>query len=240
MLVLFVFSATIADNFVFNKISSCDLAELWNSASRNLSLRDSILVIRSTSTWLGGKLFGKSKMKVQITIKLVIYFLMLRKLQPSNNKLITGLFKSTGFLPTWFAQPIITNPVVHVASVQLDSKLYPRYMPRMLNKDLTPFFQSFSRVSQNWASERKALLSGCFHVADTKFITPLLTSQLAFWALILRQGESRDCGLCEVCDVCISNIGAMLFEGKMVTWKIHLCKNKLIKWKEFDDSLDQI
>ena len=70
MLVLFVFSATITDNFVFNKISSCDLAELWNSASRNLSLRDSILVIRSTSTWLGGKLFGKSKMKVQITIKL--------------------------------------------------------------------------------------------------------------------------------------------------------------------------
>ena len=132
MLVLFVFSATITDNFVFNKISSCDLAELWNSASRNLSLRDSILVIRSTSTWLGGKLFGKSKMKVQITIKLAIYFLMLRKLQPSNNKLITGLFKSTGFLLTWFAQPVITNPVVHVARVQLldlDLKLYPSYMP---------------------------------------------------------------------------------------------------------------
>lgn len=147
MLVLFVFSATITDNFVFNKISSCDLAELWNSASRNLSLRDSILVIRSTSTWLGGKLFGKSKMKVQITIKLAIYFLMLRKLQPSNNKLITGLFKSTGFLLTWFAQPVITNPVVHVARVQLldlDLKLYPSYMPHILNKDLTPFLQSLS------------------------------------------------------------------------------------------------
>lgn len=169
MLVLFVFSATIADNFVFNKISSCDLAELWNSASRNLSLRDSILVIKSTSTWLGGKLFGKSKTKVKITIKLVIYFLMLRKLQPSNNKLITGLLKSTGFLLTWFAQPVINNPVV--ASIQLsdlDSKLYPSYMPRILNKDLTPFLQSFSRVSQNRASERKA---------HTKFITPLLTSQ---------------------------------------------------------------
>ena len=147
MLVLFVFSATITDNFVFNKISSCDLAELWNSASRNLSLRDSILVIRSTSTWLGGKLFGKSKMKVQITIKLAIYFLMLRKLQPSNNKLITGLFKSTGFLLTWFAQPVITNPVVHVASIQLldlDLTLYPSYMPHILNKDLTPFLQSLS------------------------------------------------------------------------------------------------
>ena len=147
MLVLFVFSATITDNFVFNKISSCDLAELWNSASRNLSLRDSILVIRSTSTWLGGKLFGKSKMKVQITIKLAIYFLMLRKLQPSNNKLITGLFKSTGFLLTWFAQPVITNPVVHVASIQLldlELKLYPSYMPHILNKDLTPFLHSLS------------------------------------------------------------------------------------------------
>ena len=33
-------------------------------------------------------------------------------------------------------------------------------MPRMLNKDVTRFMQSLSRVLQNLASERKALLAG--------------------------------------------------------------------------------
>ena len=33
-------------------------------------------------------------------------------------------------------------------------------MPRMLNKDVTCFVQSLSRVLQNLASERKALLAG--------------------------------------------------------------------------------
>ena len=33
-------------------------------------------------------------------------------------------------------------------------------MPRMLNKDVTRFVQSLSRVLQNLASERKALLAG--------------------------------------------------------------------------------
>ena len=33
-------------------------------------------------------------------------------------------------------------------------------MPRMLNKDVTRFMQSLSRVLQNLASERKVLLAG--------------------------------------------------------------------------------
>ena len=40
----------------------------------------------------------------------------------------------------------------------LRSKLYPRNMPRMLNKDLTCFMPSLSRVRQNRASKTKALL----------------------------------------------------------------------------------
>ena len=43
----------------------------------------------------------------------------------------------------------------------LGSKLYPRNMQRMLNKDLTRFMQSLSREHQNRASKRKALLAGC-------------------------------------------------------------------------------
>ena len=41
----------------------------------------------------------------------------------------------------------------------LGSKLYPRNMPRVLNKDLTCFMPSLSRLRQNRARKRKALLA---------------------------------------------------------------------------------
>ena len=41
----------------------------------------------------------------------------------------------------------------------LVSKLYPSNMSRMLNKDL-PRFRGLSRVQQNQASKRKALVAG--------------------------------------------------------------------------------
>ena len=54
---------------------------------------------------------------------------------------------------------VITEPNV-LSARGLGSKLYPSNMPRMLNNDLTRFTQSFSRVRQNRASERKTLLAG--------------------------------------------------------------------------------
>ena len=51
-LVLEFFAASISVSCAFSEISSCDLAEFWNSASRNLSLKDCIFLISSTSTWL--------------------------------------------------------------------------------------------------------------------------------------------------------------------------------------------
>ena len=50
----------------------------------------------------------------------------------------------------------ITEPAVPQL-LGLGSKLYPSNMQFMLNKDLTRFKQSFSRVHQNQACERKAL-----------------------------------------------------------------------------------
>ena len=44
--------------------------------------------------------------------------------------------------------------------LDLDSKLYPGNMQRMLNKDLARLMHSFSRERQNRASKRKALLAG--------------------------------------------------------------------------------
>ena len=53
---------------------------------------------------------------------------------------------------------VITEPAVPSGQLLgLCSKLYPSNMQRMLNKDLTRFKQSFSRVHQNQACERKAL-----------------------------------------------------------------------------------
>ena len=52
-----------------------------------------------------------------------------------------------------------------VASTRLlgpGSKLYPSNMPGMPSKNLTPFMQSISRVTQNQAREREApLAAGC-------------------------------------------------------------------------------
>ena len=51
---------------------------------------------------------------------------------------------------------IITEPAVLIARLlDLGTKLNPSNFPRMLNKDLTRFMQSLSRVRQNRASERK-------------------------------------------------------------------------------------
>ena len=50
----------------------------------------------------------------------------------------------------------ITEPAV----ASLGLKLYPSNMQRMLNKELTRFMQSLSRIRQKWASERKVLLAG--------------------------------------------------------------------------------
>ena len=50
----------------------------------------------------------------------------------------------------------------------LGGKLYPSNMSRMLNKDLTRFMQSRSRVRQNRAKERKVLLEGW--LANCEFI----------------------------------------------------------------------
>ena len=50
----------------------------------------------------------------------------------------------------------ITEPAVP----SLGLKLYPSNMQRMLNKELTRFMQSLSRIRQKRASERKVLLAG--------------------------------------------------------------------------------
>lgn len=56
---------------------------------------------------------------------------------------------------------VMTDPIVpHGRLLGLASKLYDSNMQRMLNKDLTQFKQSLSRVRQNLESERKALLAG--------------------------------------------------------------------------------
>lgn len=44
----------------------------------------------------------------------------------------------------------------------LGSKLYPSNKQHMLCKDLTPFMHSLSWERQSRASERKALIAGCF------------------------------------------------------------------------------
>ena len=60
---------------------------------------------------------------------------------------------------------VTTEPAVASAqTLGLGSKVYPCKMQHKLNKDFTPFMQSLSRVRQNRASERKALLAGrCDH-----------------------------------------------------------------------------
>ena len=77
-----------------------------------------------------------------------------------------ALSRKTGFFEC--EHPLIDKPMAltepAVASARLlglGSKLHPRIMPRMLNKNLTRFIQSLSQVRQNRASERKVLLAGC-------------------------------------------------------------------------------
>ena len=56
---------------------------------------------------------------------------------------------------------VITEPAVaSTRLLGLGSKLYPSNMQRILKKDLTQFTESLSRVRQNQASQRKALLAG--------------------------------------------------------------------------------
>ena len=62
----------------------------------------------------------------------------------------------------------------------LGFKLYSRNMPRMLNKDLTRIMQSLSRVQQNQASERRALLAGCMSICS--YPQSVLTLFLYFFA----------------------------------------------------------
>ena len=71
----------------------------------------------------------------------------------------TGFFKPEH---PFIDKPIvITEPAVQSAWVLgMGSRLYPSNMQRVLNKDLTQFRQSLSRVRQNLESERKALLAG--------------------------------------------------------------------------------
>ena len=62
---------------------------------------------------------------------------------------------------------VITEPAVaSTRLLGLGSKLYPSNMQRILKKDLTQFTESLSRVRQNQASQRKALLAGW----DTGFL----------------------------------------------------------------------
>ena len=71
----------------------------------------------------------------------------------------TGFFKPVH--PFIDKPMVITEPVVPSARLLgLGSRLCPSNMQRMLNKDLTQFKQSLSRVRQNLESERKALLAG--------------------------------------------------------------------------------
>ena len=71
----------------------------------------------------------------------------------------TGFFKPEH---PFIDKPIvITEPAVQSAwLLGLGSRLYPSNMQRVLNKDLTQFRQSLSRVRQNLESERKVLLAG--------------------------------------------------------------------------------
>ena len=62
-LVLVFFAASTSVSCAFSEISSWDLAEFWNSASRNLSRKDCIFLITSTSTWLVSIDCCKPKMK---------------------------------------------------------------------------------------------------------------------------------------------------------------------------------
>ena len=55
---------------------------------------------------------------------------------------------------------VITEPAVaRTRLLGLGSKLYPSNMPRMLNKDLSRFMLSLSRIRRNRASGRKTLLA---------------------------------------------------------------------------------
>ena len=76
-----------------------------------------------------------------------------------------ALSRKTGFFEC--EHPLIDKPMAitepAVASARLlglGSKLHPRNMPRMLNKNLTRFIHSLSQVRQNRARERKVLLAG--------------------------------------------------------------------------------
>ena len=61
--------------------------------------------------------------------------------------------------------------VLSAGLLGLGSKLYPSNMPRMFNKDVTPFLQSLSPVHHDRASERKALLAGCSFTRSISWVT---------------------------------------------------------------------
>ena len=63
-----------------------------------------------------------------------------------------------------------TEPTVPSARIlSLGSKVYPCNMLSMLNKDLSRFMQSLSRIRQNRVSERKAvLLTGSQNVCESE------------------------------------------------------------------------
>ena len=76
-----------------------------------------------------------------------------------------ALSRKTGFFEC--EHPLIDNPMAltepAVASARLldlGSKLYPRKMPRMLNKKVIRFMHRLPQVRQNRASERKVPLAG--------------------------------------------------------------------------------
>ena len=76
---------------------------------------------------------------------------------------------------------VTTEPAVPSARLLgLGFELYSRNMPRMLNKDLTRIMQSLSRVQQNQASERRALLAGCMSICS--YPQSVLTLFLYFFA----------------------------------------------------------
>ena len=86
----------------------------------------------------------------------------------------TGFFKPEH--PFIDKPMVITEPAVPSArALGLGSRLYPSNMQRMLNKDLTQFKQSLSRVRQNLESERKALLVGQETIKGTERASPIYT-----------------------------------------------------------------
>ena len=70
---------------------------------------------------------------------------------------------------------VITMPTEASAQlVGLGSKLYPRNILHMLNKDLTLFMQSLSQVRWDQMSKKKALLAGCMSVTLSEWQTTAL------------------------------------------------------------------